>query len=179
MSYRIWWFLIFQDAAQVPINKEVAPQKRIGIKFDCSLTAVSKYISRKFSRGKTCGRIVCTSHRELQPWEDCELKLSQDFWEPAHTDINPTVPFHVLHVHWSALQSPVFRWNYIFHFTWKWNWGETQRRDTEANFFEVQSEVSLVSDDLGCHVFSCSGSNGLYQVQNKSCCLPRLWTLKD
>ncbi len=51
----------------------------------------------------------------------------------------------------SVVQSPLFRWKYIFHFIWKSRSQslEEEWRGTESMLLEVQCEVSTVSDDLG------------------------------
>ncbi len=72
------------------------------------------------------------------------------------------------------LQSPLFQIKVIFAFhlaikVWSL---EEEWRGTESMFFEVQCEVSEVSDDLGCHDICWCWSIGFFQVQSQFSHLP-------
>ncbi len=67
------------------------------------------------------------------------------------------------------VQSSLFRWKSIINFIWK---SRSQRleekwRDTESKLLEVQSEVSTVSDDLGCHVICWCWSTVFSEVHSQ------------
>ncbi len=67
------------------------------------------------------------------------------------------------------LSGPIFRWKSISHFIWKSGSQslEEEWRGTESKLFEVQCEVSEVSDDLGCCDFCWCRSTVFHQVQSQ------------
>ncbi len=72
------------------------------------------------------------------------------------------------------VQSPLFRWKSILHFIWKSRSQslEDEWRGTESTLFEVECEVSTVSDDLGCHVICCCWSTVFSEVHSQRRHLP-------
>ncbi len=61
------------------LHKEGKPQTFIAKEAGCSQSAVSKHVNRKLSGRKKCGRKICTTNREPQPYEDCQGKPIQEF----------------------------------------------------------------------------------------------------
>ncbi len=67
-----------------------------------------------------------------------------------------------------------FQMKVILHLIWKSGSQslEEERRGTESMLFEVQCEVSTVSDDLGCHVICWCWSSVFSEVHSQRSHLP-------
>ncbi len=67
-----------------------------------------------------------------------------------------------------------FQMKVILHLIWKSGSHslEEERRGTESMLFEVQCEVSTVSDDLGCHVICWCWSSVFSEVHSQRSHLP-------
>ncbi len=74
----------------------------------------------------------------------------------------------------SVVQSPLFRWKYIFNLIWKARSQslEEERRGTESMLLEVQCEVFTVSEHLCCHVICWCWSTVFSEVHSQRRHLP-------
>ncbi len=75
----------------------------------------------------------------------------------------------------SVVQSPLFQMkvNFAFHLETRSQSLDEEWRGTDSMLLEVQSEVSTVSDDLGCHVICWCWSTVFSEVHSQRSHLPR------